>query len=127
MSELGQDGQQSVEETLRIAKKYLKREIFCTPEGMVNYTVMAIETAEADLQRANDRIEDLSGESLERFYKCEELEAELLKRETDIKELMEFIHLMHGRELFPLAKKEVDRLMAKHEPPTQNILVQMKK
>ena len=48
------------------------------------------------------------------------LKAELLKRESDNKELVEFLRLLHGRELFPLAKKEVDRLLSKHSEPPQD-------
>jgi len=57
MSELACDGEQSIEETLDIAKKYLRREIFCKPGDDVIYAVMAIDAALTEIERLKNEKE----------------------------------------------------------------------
>jgi len=130
MSELGPDGEQSLGETLRIAKEYLKGEIFCTPEGMVNYAVMAIETAEADLQRlesenftlaAGQCVHNLIGDEWGHF-ECSEvttLKAELLKRESDIEDLVEGLETAWSCVEYWHGTDWIDKLIARHKKSSQ--------
>ena len=88
-----QGGQQSVEETLRIAKKYLLGEIFCKPEDAATYAIMAIDrvlnsNALALVEKIfflSDRVEMVAnyGNILD------DPKGELLKITTEIKALRE--------------------------------------